>query len=78
VVIVTPRLGFSPGVRTPDTHCTGGWVDLRAGLDTEVRGKIVLPLPGIEPQVNAVFNLQVFYKGFVIFVFLLLLWEVCT
>jgi hypothetical protein len=28
-----------PGERTPGTHCTGGWVDPRAGLDTEVRGK---------------------------------------
>jgi hypothetical protein len=27
--------------RTTGTHCTGGWVDLRAGLDIEVRGKIV-------------------------------------
>jgi hypothetical protein len=32
----------------PSTHCTGGWVGLRAGLDTEVRGKILSPLPGIE------------------------------
>jgi hypothetical protein len=30
-----PRRG-----RTPGTHCTGGWVGPRAGLDTEVRGKI--------------------------------------
>jgi hypothetical protein len=37
---VTPRPRFSPGERTPSTHCTGGWVGLRAGLDTEVRGKI--------------------------------------
>jgi hypothetical protein len=29
---------------------TGGWVDLRAGLRTEVRGKILSPLPGIEPR----------------------------
>jgi hypothetical protein len=28
-----------PGERTPCAHCTGGWVDLRAGLDTEVIGK---------------------------------------
>jgi hypothetical protein len=28
-----------PGIRTPGTHCTGGWVDPRAGLDTEVRGR---------------------------------------
>jgi hypothetical protein len=35
--------------RTPGTHCVGGWVSLRAGLDTEARGKIISPLPGIEP-----------------------------
>jgi hypothetical protein len=32
--------------RTAGTHCTGGWVDPRAGLDTEARGKILSPLPG--------------------------------
>jgi hypothetical protein len=31
------------------THYTGGWVGPRAGLDREGRGKIILPLPGIEP-----------------------------
>jgi hypothetical protein len=45
-----PRPHFTPGERTPGTHCTGGWVDPRAGLDTEAKGKILLPLPGIEPQ----------------------------
>jgi hypothetical protein len=44
----TPR--FAPGERTPGTHCTGGWMGPRAGLDTEVRGKILSPLPGIEPR----------------------------
>jgi hypothetical protein len=39
-----------PGKRTPGTHCTAGWVGPRAGLDTEVRGKILSPLPGIEPR----------------------------
>jgi hypothetical protein len=34
------------GERTPGTHCTGGWVGLRAGLDTEVRGKILCPCRG--------------------------------
>jgi hypothetical protein len=34
--------------RTAGTHCTGGWLGPRAGLDTEVRGKILSPLPGIE------------------------------
>jgi hypothetical protein len=39
-----------PGERTPGTHCTGGWVGPRPGLDTGVRGKNPLPLPGIEPR----------------------------
>jgi hypothetical protein len=39
-----------PEERTPGTHCTGGWVGPRAGLDTENRGKILSPLPGIEPR----------------------------
>jgi hypothetical protein len=29
-----------PQERIISTHCTGGWVGLRAGLDTETRGKI--------------------------------------
>jgi hypothetical protein len=28
------RPGCAPGERIPGTHCTGGWVDPRAGLDT--------------------------------------------
>jgi hypothetical protein len=47
VVSVTPRQRFSSGERT---HCTGGWVGPRAGLDTEARGKILSPLPGIESR----------------------------
>jgi hypothetical protein len=39
VVSVTPRPPFTPGEWTPNTHCTGGWVGLRAGLYTEARGK---------------------------------------
>jgi hypothetical protein len=35
VVSVTSRLHFTPGERTPGTHCTGGWVGPRAGLDTD-------------------------------------------
>jgi hypothetical protein len=30
-----------PGERTLGTHCSGGWVVLRAGLDSEVREKIL-------------------------------------
>jgi hypothetical protein len=35
--------------RGKDT-CTGGWVGLRAGLDTEVRGKILSPRRGSNPD----------------------------
>jgi hypothetical protein len=48
VVSVTPQPHFSPRERTPDTRCTGGWVGPRAGLDVEVRGKILLSLPAIK------------------------------
>jgi hypothetical protein len=34
---------LSPREGTPGTHCTGGWVSLREGLDTEVRGKSFAP-----------------------------------
>jgi hypothetical protein len=39
------RLGraFTPGERTHGTHCTGGSVGHRAGLDTEATGKILCP-----------------------------------
>jgi hypothetical protein len=43
-----PGRASAPGERTPSTHCTGGLVGPRAGLDTEARGKILSPLPGIE------------------------------
>jgi hypothetical protein len=36
-----PGHAFTPGERTPGTHCTGGWVGPRADLDTEARGKIL-------------------------------------
>jgi hypothetical protein len=45
VVSITPRSRFTPG-----THCTGGWVGPRAGLDTEVRGKILCPCRGSNPD----------------------------
>jgi hypothetical protein len=38
------------GERTPRTQCTGCWVGPRASLDTDVRGKNLLPVPGIEPR----------------------------
>jgi hypothetical protein len=30
---------FQPRGKDPGTHCTGGWVGPRAGLNTEARGK---------------------------------------
>jgi hypothetical protein len=38
-----PGRSLPPGM----VHCTGGWVDLGVGLDTEARGKY-FSLPGIE------------------------------
>jgi hypothetical protein len=38
--------------RAPGTHYIGGWVGPRAGLDVEVRGKI-LCLSGIEPRTSS-------------------------
>jgi hypothetical protein len=35
-----------PGERTPGTYCTGGWVGPRAGLNIDVRGKILCPCWG--------------------------------
>jgi hypothetical protein len=45
-----PGRTFTSGERTPGTHCTGGWVGLRAGLDTEVRGKIFCPCRESNPD----------------------------
>jgi hypothetical protein len=39
-----------PGERTPGTHWTGGWVGLRAGLDTEPRGEILCSCRGSNPD----------------------------
>jgi hypothetical protein len=49
VVSITPRPRFTPGERTPGSHCTRGWVGPRAGLDTEDRGKILCPCRGSNP-----------------------------
>jgi hypothetical protein len=39
-----------PRGKDPGTQCTGGWVGLRAGLYTEVRGKILCPCRGLNPD----------------------------
>jgi hypothetical protein len=44
-----PGRAFTPGERTPGTHCTGGWVGPRAGLVTEDRGKILCLRRGSNP-----------------------------
>jgi hypothetical protein len=41
---------IEPRGKDPGTHCTGGWVILRAGLDTEAIVKFLSSLPGIEPR----------------------------
>jgi hypothetical protein len=45
-----PGRAFTPGERTPGTHCTGVWVGPRAGLDTEDTGKILCPCRGSNPD----------------------------
>jgi hypothetical protein len=42
------RSSSHPGRFTPGTNWIGGWVSLRARLDT-VEKKKILTLPGIEP-----------------------------
>jgi hypothetical protein len=49
VVSITPRPPLPPGKEPPGTHCTGGWVDPRAGLEAEVRGKILCLCRGSNP-----------------------------
>jgi hypothetical protein len=41
MVSVTPRPRFIPGEKNPGIHCTGGWVGLRAGLDTQAIDKFL-------------------------------------
>jgi hypothetical protein len=44
-----PGRALPPDKGPPGTHYTGGWVGLRAGLDTEDRGKIVDLCRGSNP-----------------------------
>jgi hypothetical protein len=44
-----PGPRFTPGERAPGTHCTGGWVGPRAGMDTEGREKILCLCLGSNP-----------------------------
>jgi hypothetical protein len=47
-----PRPRFTPGERTPGTHCTGGWVGPRAGLDTEAIEKFLCLSRGSNPDLS--------------------------
>jgi hypothetical protein len=49
VVSITLRPPFTPRERAPGTHCIGGWVGPRAGLDAEIRGKILCLCRGSNP-----------------------------
>jgi hypothetical protein len=48
------RPSFTPRENTPGTYWIGGWVGLRASLDTEARGKILCPCWGLNPVVQSV------------------------
>jgi hypothetical protein len=50
---VTPLPRFTPGERNPGTHCTGGWVGLRAGLDTEAKRTILCLCREYNPVVQS-------------------------
>jgi hypothetical protein len=39
-----------PRGKDPGIHCTGGWVGPKAGLDTEVGGKILCHCRGSNPD----------------------------
>jgi hypothetical protein len=45
-----PGRALAPGKGPTGTHCTGRWEGLREGSDTEATGRIISPLPGIEPR----------------------------
>jgi hypothetical protein len=49
VVSVRPRPRFTPGETAHGTHCTGGWVGLRAGPDADCRGKFFCLWRGSNP-----------------------------
>jgi hypothetical protein len=54
VVSVTLRPRFTPRERTLGTHWIGGWVGLRAGLDTEAKGEVLLSARDRTPVILSV------------------------
>jgi hypothetical protein len=65
VVSFTPRPRFTPGERSPGTHCRGGWLGPRAGLKAEVRGKILCLCQGSNTshQSDPILTLFVYSSG---------------
>jgi hypothetical protein len=61
-VVITYRLRFKIRVRTPSTHCIGGWVGLRPDLDIEARGKSLCLSWGSNP-VNPVCSQTLWSQG---------------
>jgi hypothetical protein len=57
-----PEAIYSRERTPPITHWRGGYLDLRAGLDTEAR-KHLLPLPGMEPRLS-VTKIKCYYQAF--------------
>jgi hypothetical protein len=51
--LTTRPAAFTPG-KIHGTHCTGGWVGPRAGLDAETRGKTSAPVEDRTPAVQLV------------------------
>jgi hypothetical protein len=49
-----PRSRFTHREGPPDSHWIGCWVGLRAGVDTETRGKILCFCGGLNPSQQVV------------------------
>jgi hypothetical protein len=62
VVSITLRPRFTAGKRTPRTHCIGGWMGPRAGLEAEIRGKTLRlcrgSIPGRPVRSQALYRLS--------------------
>jgi hypothetical protein len=59
VVSVTPRPRFTPGENTPGIHWIGEWMGLRAGLDTEAKGKVLYLCRESNPDTERTCNSRV-------------------
>jgi hypothetical protein len=63
VFSVTPPAALYPRERISGTHWTGSWVGLRAGLDTEARGKILRLCQGSNRDQQVVQSVVRHYTG---------------